>query len=92
MGPEVRRRKLKFRASHRGLRELDLFMEAFVASHLDGFSDAELDQFEAILDIPDQECLALILGQIPPAEEIRTPMLDLLLAFRYPAPTKAKAD
>jgi antitoxin CptB len=80
---DTRRRKLKFRASHRGLRELDLFMEQFVTVHLDGFDAADLDQFEAVLDIPDQQAYALIMGQATLPAEMRSRVLDLLLAFRY---------
>jgi antitoxin CptB len=89
---EARRRMLKFRSCHRGLRELDLYMEAFVASRLDSFTTDQLDQFEAVLDIPDQEALALILGQAEPSDDIRSPVLDLVLGFRYPAPAKVRTD
>jgi antitoxin CptB len=80
---DTRRRKLKFRASHRGLRELDLFMEQFVVAHLDGFDSADLDQFEAVLDIPDQQAYAFIMGQAQPPAEMRSRVLDLMLSFRY---------
>jgi antitoxin CptB len=80
---DTRRRKLKFRASHRGLRELDLFMEQFVAAHLDSFDAAGLDQFEAVLDIPDQQAYAFIMGQAQPPAEMRSRVLDLMLSFRY---------
>lgn len=79
----TRRRKLKFRASHRGLRELDLFMEQFVATHLDAFDAGDLDQFEAVLDIPDRQVYAFIMGQARPPPEMRSRVLDLMLAFRY---------
>ena len=80
---DTRRRKLKFRASHRGMRELDLFMEQFVAAHLDGLDEAGLDEFEAILDIPDQQVYSWIMGQAQPPAEMRSRVLDLLLSFRY---------
>jgi antitoxin CptB len=80
---DTRRRKLKFRGSHRGLRELDLFMEQFMAAHLDSLDAAGLDQFEAVLDIPDQQAYAFIMGQAQPPAEMRSQVLDLLLSFRY---------
>ncbi len=86
----VRRRKLGFRASRRGFRELDLIMEAFAAAHLDRFDDRDLDEFEAILDTPDQEVFSWIMGTSPAPVETRSRVLDLLLSFRYPAPSKLK--
>jgi antitoxin CptB len=80
---DTRRRKLKFRGSHRGLRELDLFMEQFTAAHLDSLDDAGLDQFEAVLDIPDQQVYSWIMGQAAPSPEMRSRVLDLVLSFRY---------
>jgi len=88
----ARRRKLKFRASHRGLRELDLFFEAFLAMHLDGLDEKGLDQLEAILDIPDQQVYAWILGQAGPPAEMRAGVLDLLLSFGYAARSKHGVD
>jgi antitoxin CptB len=88
----ARRRMLKFRASHRGLRELDLFFEAFLAAQLDGLDEEGLDQLEAILDIPDQQVYAWILGQAVPPAEMRAGVLDLLLSFRYAARSKHGVD
>ena len=89
---DARRRKLKFRASHRGLRELDLFFEAFLDAHLDNLSEVGLDQLETILDIPDQQVYAWILGQAQPPAEMRAGVLDLLLSFRYAARNKHGGD
>ena len=65
------------------MRELDLFMEQFVAAHLDGLDEAGLGEFEAILDIPDQQVYSWIMGQAQPPAEMRSRVLDLLLSFRY---------
>jgi len=68
VGLDQRRRRLLFRAWHRGIREMDLVMGRFADVHITGFSDAELDAFEELLEIPDQQAFAWITG----AEEIRT--------------------
>jgi antitoxin CptB len=67
-GLDQRRRRLLFRAWHRGIREMDLVMGRFADVHITGFSDAELDAFEELLEIPDQQAFAWITG----AEEIPT--------------------
>ena len=84
---EVRRRKLAFRASRRGFRELDLFMRAFCEAHLAGFDEARLGQFERVLDIPDQHVFDWIMGRAQPPENHRSEVLDLVLSFRYSPPT-----
>jgi antitoxin CptB len=84
---ETRRRKLLFRAQRRGFRELDLYMQQFVDAHLASFDAWQLDQFEAVLDIPDQFVFDWIMGRGAPNENQRSEVLDLLLSFRYSAPT-----
>jgi len=79
------RKKLRFRAGHRGFREMDLFMEAFAEAYLERFGESDLEEFERILDIPDQDVYSWITGQAAPPETARSRVLDLVLAFRYPA-------
>lgn len=84
---ETRRRKLKFRADRRGFRELDLYMQQFTDAHLARFDGRQLNEFEAVLDIPDQHVFDWIMGREEPPEGLRSEVLDLLLSFRYSAPT-----
>jgi antitoxin CptB len=79
---DERRKRLSFRAHRRGFRELDLIMGAFADARLPGMSDAELDQFEALLDLPDQDVYAWFTGQAPAPLETRSAVLDALLSFR----------
>ena len=44
-------------------------------------------EFEAVLDIPDQHVFDWIMGREKPPEGLRSEVLDLLLSFRYSAPT-----
>lgn len=83
---ETRRRKLKFRSDRRGFRELDLFMQQFTDAHLARMDARQLDEFEAVLDIPDQHVFDWIMGRGEPAAEQRSEVLDLLLSFAYAAP------
>lgn len=84
---ETRRRKLAFRAARRGFRELDLYMQQFTAAHLGTFNARQLDEFEAVLDIPDQHVFDWIMGRGEPAQNLRSEVLDQLLSFRYSPPT-----
>ena len=84
---EARRRKLIFRASRRGFRELDLYMKAFCEAHLAGFDERQLGEFERVLDIPDQHVFDWIMGRAAPEASRRSEVLDLVLSFRYSPPT-----
>ncbi|HEY4123949.1 MAG TPA: succinate dehydrogenase assembly factor 2 [Rhizomicrobium sp.] len=52
---DVRRKRLLFRAARRGFREVDMIFGTFAAQSLADLSDADLDAFEALLAVPDQE-------------------------------------
>src|SRR3977135_1271846 len=51
--PEIRRKRLLFRAWHRGTREADLILGSFAEAHLAGFDVAQLDRFEAMRGLRD---------------------------------------
>jgi antitoxin CptB len=71
-----RRRRLLFRAWHRGTKEADLMIGRFVADNVASFSDAELDELEAVLEQPDVDLADWLSGRREIPAEIRTPMLD----------------
>src|SRR5262249_18242098 len=52
-GLDPRRRKLKFRSWHRGIREMDLIMGRFADACIDRLDDSELDELERLMDVPD---------------------------------------
>ena len=75
-----RRRRLLFRARHRGTREADLMIGRFVARGIAAFSEAELDELEAVLEHPDVDLADWLSGRRPIPPECRTPMLDRMAA------------
>jgi antitoxin CptB len=78
---QIRERRLTFRAWHRGMREVDLLLGRFADAHLAGLSEAELASFEALLDVPDPEVLAWILGEEAVPEDMDSPALRRIIAF-----------
>ncbi len=72
---DIRRRRLLFRAQHRGTHETDLLIGGFVAPRLATFSDAELDALEEVLELPDVELADWLTGRFPIPAEVATPML-----------------
>jgi antitoxin CptB len=79
----VRRRKVKFRSWHRGMREMDLIMGRFADAFVDRMEAEELDAYERLMDIPDPELLAWIVGQRSPPPSHDTAMLRRLRAFHH---------
>jgi antitoxin CptB len=75
--PELdsRRRRLVFRANHRGTHENDLLIGGFVEKRIGEFSDAELDELEEIIELSDVDLAEWLTGRqpIPPSHD--TPML-----------------
>lgn len=75
------RRRLLYRAQHRGFKEADIVIGQFAAAHLAGMTAAEVAAFEALLEVPDQELYAWIIGRSEAPENYRGPMLDRLRGF-----------
>jgi antitoxin CptB len=78
----TRRKRLLWRASHRGIKEMDLILGGFVARHLESFAPAELDELEAIITLPDQEMLAWATKQADVPAEHASSLLLRMLDFR----------
>jgi antitoxin CptB len=80
-GLDPRRKKIIFRAWHRGMREMDLIMGRFAESRIDAMSDAELDTFELLIEAPDRDLLAWITGREETPVNYDTSVLRALKAF-----------
>ncbi len=52
---DPRRRRTLFRAWHRGIREMDLIMGRFADAEIGNLSESELDEFEALIEVPDRD-------------------------------------
>lgn len=74
-----RRRRLLFRARHRGTKETDLLVGGFVSDRIAAFSEQELEAVEALLELQDVDLTDWLSGRRPVPEELRTPMMLRLL-------------
>ena len=80
-GTEISRKRLVWRATHRGIKEMDLILGGFVTRHLQGFTEAEIADLERIMDIPDQEMLSWATKQEEVAPHHVSPLLIRILAY-----------
>jgi antitoxin CptB len=84
--PDLRRRRLLFRATHRGTFENDLMIGGFVRAHLANLTDTDLDALEALMEMPDTDLADWLTGRVPIPEEEETPMLRCMREFLAPRP------
>jgi antitoxin CptB len=84
---DLRLKKLRYRAEHRGFREADIIIGGFAEKHLHALSPAQLDEFERLIDQPDQDLYAWIIGRQPTPPEFEGEVMDLIRAFRFTAHT-----
>jgi antitoxin CptB len=77
---DPRRRRILFRATHRGTHETDLLIGGFVSPRIAGFSEAELDSLEELMELPDIDLADWLMGRRPVPPECDTPMLRAVLA------------
>lgn len=71
----ARRRRLLFRATHRGTFENDLLIGGFVRAHLDTLTEPDIEALEALMERPDPDLADWLTGRRPIAPEDATPML-----------------
>ena len=78
---DPRRRKILFRAWHRGMREVDLLVGGFAEARLADLSEAELDDLEALMEAMDRDIFKWLIGEgaVPP--EFDTSVFAKIQAF-----------
>ena len=91
MDKDARLKKLRFRAWRRGFREADLILGPFADKHVVGLSEADLDLFETILEIPDHELYAWIMEREAVPAEFAGPLMDRIKAYRFEVHTQIPA-
>ena len=83
-GLDLRRRKLLFRAWHRGMREVDLIMGRFADHAIGGLAEDDLAQFERLIEeVPDRDVLAWVTGEAPAPTDYDTALFRRMRDFHY---------
>jgi antitoxin CptB len=80
-GLDVRRRRLLFRCWHRGIREMDLVLGRFADAELSNLTNAELDELDRWLEVPDQQMFAYVNGAEPAPADIDSALFQRLREF-----------
>lgn len=80
-GLDVRRRRILFRAWHRGTREMDLLMGRFADAEIEGLTEDEVEAFEELIEVQDPDLFSWISGSSPTPADFDTPIFNKLKAF-----------
>src|SRR3978361_987321 len=68
-GLDDRRKRLLFRCWHRGTREMDLILGRFADATIADLSDGDMAELERLLEVPDPDLYAALIGDKPLAPE-----------------------
>jgi len=80
---ELRRKKILWRANHRGMKEMDLMLGEYATKHLASMNEAQLDEFESILEISDAELNDWLTDKTPTPAEFMTDMFAAIKAQSF---------
>ena len=81
-GLDDRRKRLLFRCWHRGTREMDLILGRFADAEISDLRDDELEQLERLIEVPDPDLYAALIGGKPLDQEYANALFDRIKAFR----------
>jgi antitoxin CptB len=76
--------RLRWRC-RRGMHELDGVLESFAQAALQTLDADDLARFERILDLPDPELVAYLLGRSAPADPDVSRLIERIRSSRRPA-------
>jgi antitoxin CptB len=77
---DPRRRRIHYRATHRGTHETDILIGGFVAPRLATMTDADMEALEAVMDLPDADLADWLSGRKPVPADVDGPMMRAILA------------
>lgn len=78
---DPKRRRARFRAWHRGMREMDLLLGKFADARIAELSDSDLADFEALMELPDRDVFMWLSGKDAVPQDYDTPVFRKLKLF-----------
>lgn len=79
---EARRRRLRYRAWHRGTREMDLMLGPYADAHAQALDAPGLERLEALMDEADTDLFKWVMGQEAAPQSVDRELLHQLIDFR----------
>jgi antitoxin CptB len=79
---DTRRKRVLYRANHRGTKEADVMLGGFATAHVRDLSDSQLDTFEALLEELDVEIMDWVIGRQPLPARHDTELFKMILSYK----------
>ena len=73
------KKKIIYKASHRGSKEMDILLGSFINKYIELFNENELNLFDSIIECDDEEIYQWILGKKVVPNEHQNRVFSLLL-------------
>jgi succinate dehydrogenase assembly factor 2 len=83
---QVRQKRLLYRSKQRGWLEVDLLLGSWAAENVGGLSEAEMDQYEAILNMETIDIFNVINGRQDAPPDADNPILARLREYANNSP------
>ncbi len=83
MNNDSRRRRLIYRASHRGIKEMDLLLGGYAKARAEHLDSHDLDLLEELMDVPDQQLYAWITSAEALPDGFQNAQFDELKAYCF---------
>lgn len=71
-------KRLKYRANHRGIKEMDIVIGRFANEMIEGLSDDNLDLFEKLMAEHDRDLIVWFTGEQEFPDEDTKPMFEMV--------------
>jgi antitoxin CptB len=81
MDLDTRKKRILYRAAHRGTKEADAIVGAFFAERTAGLRADQLDEADRVLELLDMDLMDWIIKKLPVPDDVRSPLLDELVAY-----------
>ena len=78
---DPRRKRILYRAAHRGTKEADAIIGGYFADAAATLPTEKLAEAEALLDLPDLDLLDWIMGRQPVPEQCQGTVFEGILSF-----------
>lgn len=86
---EIRRKRILYRANHRGMKEADVLIGRFAETHLLDLTPDQVDRFESLMEELDLDIMDWIMEREPVPPHHDTDVFAMLKAFQ---PAAARED
>ncbi|MCR9134463.1 MAG: succinate dehydrogenase assembly factor 2 [Alphaproteobacteria bacterium] len=80
---EPRRRRILFRAWHRGIREMDLILGQFADENISDLGEQDLACLESLLEIDDRDLLQWVTGEVATPAEHDSELFRKICAYGH---------